>query len=337
MTVMKHSKNVKLAYLLSSVVCLGVVFGGCIHEYPSGGAVDPTEISLCASIKFAPEWKGQQSDYQFTTKSGDQAEARIIIECIEGDKTIGHEEVWPETADLSSEKFRHILPFKVKSGLYKLVVWQDYVGNDSDPGESYNANSLYEILDKGLGNGLKDTRDCQYASVDVDLRSYSDSWDSKIMIPVELRRPNTKFEIIATDCDDFIDFASGALLHGEKYTSEITLTKRRASAFNAVTGEAYKYVDSPGISIPISFSECSEGKISLGGECILINENVTEVSVSLSIMNSARVIVSKTSEIVIPVERGRLTKVSGRFLTNYYSNHINVNNIWDGEIEVEIE
>lgn len=138
-----------------------------------------------------------------------------------------------------------------------------------------------------------------------------------------------------TDVDAFLKYADEAIRKGEEYSISLSYGSSYASAFNAVSGEPTAFYDSIELSSPLPalFSQ----EITICSDWFFITGPPGEMSVTITVFNSARMVISRVRDIKFPIEGGKTTTVKGDFLTNFYSNNISVDNIWDEEIIVNVD
>lgn len=329
---------------------------GCIHTYPDGNAEDPTSVNLNLEMSFKIQWKDLLTSHNIRYYSTSTVEyENVEIQSETRDTETRHRFIIELRADGNSP-FRHELsisqeefdkgelyvklPFSLPPLNYKLSVWSDSTGSLSSeplPSEEYkfdasDFNNITPII--GFSN-YSLVEDCCYCVATVDLREFRHTLSTSISVPVTLQSPVACFELIATDVEKFLKYADYALQKGEKYTVSLSYDHKIATTFNMLKGLPSGKMEIKGMEslLPPLFSK----ETSVGKGWIFVSEETEYLSVTLSLYNSARILVSRVKGILFPLERGKVTHVKGNFLTNFYSSSIHIDNLWNDEIVFTID
>lgn len=310
----------------SSAALLSIALNSCIHTYPDGEGYDPTLVKAGVEVTVDINWETQDI---FLTKS-EPHDYRLIIEFERNGSVFGR-----CTHRLSQEKYasgtvKLVMPFDFHAVNYKVTGWIDCLNGESIDSH-YDAEDLTSIRRADNHISWSDNLECASGNANANLQQYKDNWNAKAIIPLVLSSPIGRFRFVATDSPEFRDYISEYVAKGETYHVMLAFSRRVAHVFNAIDNVPSQFLESPEyyFPFPASGSEIASGALFVGSE-------VTEASARILVYNSARLIVSKSPVITFPVIRGKVTTISGEMLTDYYTNSINVNNIWDGEIIVEL-
>lgn len=312
--------------ILLSLLSL-IAVSGCIHTYPNGDGVDPTLVKVGVEISMDINWETQNVIF---TKSANN-NYRLIVEFFRNNESTGRYERYLTKEEFADGKIKLIMPFDFHAVNYKVTAWLDIVETDKQSEPIYDITGLSSIRRIDNHISWSDNNVCAFCSTDISLQNYKDKWGAKVMIPLTLIPPIGRFKIIAEDMTEFRQYIANAVEHGETYSICLAFERRLPSVFNAPENTVTDYLEFPEyyFSFPLTGSEIASG-------AIFLDDTELQLAAKVMIFNSARVIISKSPSIEFPIERGKVTVISGDILTDYYTNNINVNNIWDGEIIIEI-
>lgn len=308
---------------------------GCIHEYPGTPAHDPTRVRLAVEINAPPPWTE-------VTKGADPPLRRIVVEAFRNGVSAGRLEFSITPEEYASGHITRELPFSLHAVEYRLVAWADIVSHDTSGNlrTYYNTTELSEIIPLSPLSPWNDAADCAFASVSLDLRKYRGKWDSKVIVPLPLSRPLARFVLSATDIDDFMEYTACDRSRGETYTVSLTSDSQTGRAFDAYSGLPSHPGLLPASSSPLTLPSTGHPPgqpFPICSGAIFTGETEEETSLSVAVHNSARILISRSPSLKIPLVRGSTTHAQAEMLTGFVYNAINVNNIWDGEIIIEIE
>lgn len=302
-------------------------FSGCIHTYPNGDGYDPTLVQAGIELSFDINWETNNVSF---TKANDKR-FRLTIEMTRNNNSVGICEHYLSEEEFVAGNVRLIMPFKLHAVAYKVTAWLDIVEYDGNNSLVYDLSSLSEIRRADNHISWTDRELCATSTTNVNLYTYKDQWGAKAIIPMRLTTPLGRFQIIATDTEKFRDFISESVKRGETYSICLSIENRIARGFNAYEGEIAGYLESPEYYFPFP----GDGSIMANGS-LFSNDEETFIKARVLVYNSARIIISRSPSIQFPLQRGKVTVIKGDLLTDYYTNSINVNNIWDGEIIIEL-
>lgn len=311
---------------------------GCIHSYPDGEGVDPTLLQVGVELSVDIDW--QPIGASLTKASGVSADHRLLIEFSRNGKLHGRCEHRIPADEYAEGKIRLIMPFDFNAVEYTVTAWLDCVDN-SPTFESnscfYNASSLSEIKRADNHISWAEEAECAFASTSINLEEYRDRWNAKVVVPLSLYSPIARFEFVATDFDKFYDYVSDKVNRGETYSVCLAFECMIATAFNAKKDEASIYLTSPEYNFPFPIPDTPasfDGKIISASA--FVSDKPQTLKAKVLIFNSARMIISKSPSMEFPIERGKLTTVTGDMISDFYTGSFDINNIWDGEIIIEL-
>ncbi len=328
----RHYILTDILFTVVIAVC-AILMPACIHTYPDPDAKDPTEVTLSLSLSFNLKWADLLAYYPPTKAEG--GTWRIVIEISKTDNASPPIRIEETFSDDTFSKGELIIDCNetLSPDVYNISVWCDMRESDDSP-YHFDLSSLKTISPLFTQSESGIAKRCGFHTSTLDLTPYHNKISADLTIPIELSPPTADFKIVATDVEQFLKYADLPISRGEKYYVRLSFENLIASFFNVSTGQPYGYYDSPSTQLPLPPLFAKQAQISSGW---IFTESEREyVSVSLTVINSALTIVSMTRNITFPLERGKTTTVKGDFLTNFYANSINIDNIWEDEIIIPI-
>ena len=333
---MKPGKG--LCYLLIGAVAL--MLQCCIHDYPrpvsgfsSKPGVDPTTVDAYLQVSYDLTWENILHRIGYSTKAQNANMYRFVVEVLEKDSVVCHDVMRMSGEEFSLGELRHRISTPLGNKLYQIAVWFE---NQSDDGSYFfNTDRLSEVVHLDNSTTTASTIQCGYAVDYLDLREVSTKEESVIK-ELEMNHVGAKFEIVATDIQEFIKSKRDALLQGEEYRLKLTMSWPMSQCFS-LYGNNYVIRDGSNLDfsgpLRLPYADYDELKIA---EVFIFCRNEDNANVSLSVTDSSLSTVVKTSEFTIPIKRGFITTVKGDFLMNNVGSVLGVDNVWDEEILIEI-
>ena len=324
------------------LLLMSVAMQGCIHEYHHnvntpmpGNDGDPTTMDAFLEVAFDLKWETMIHSAEVNTKATARTEKphRFIVEISQGGEKQFKDEVYLSDDEFSLGTISRKLSKPLKASYYQISVWYDI--EDETGNRSFHTEDLGKVSIINFSTTDATVMQCAYASEILDLTGYEGSKDESVNVELELQHPGARFEIVATDVQQFITNNKEALNQGDKYTVNLTFSYGAFSAFNlyshSVSYESNELEMSGRMRLP--FAEYDELKIAEG---FIFCEEEADVSLRLNVTNTALFIVSSPPSFSFPVKRGCVTIVSGDFLTSSLDGVFDIDHIWEGEIVIEV-
>ena len=332
----------KRGYIYFVLLLVMLMSQGCIHEYPhpvkgssSDKGEDPTVTDAYIEVVYDLSWQNIMHQIEFSTKAGQRSERphRFVIEVIDEDGKVVQETETLSQNEFAAGKMSHKLKEPLSPGFYRISVWYDLENEDNE--YQFKAESLSEISLNAFITTDAESYQCAYASGELDLREYRDADEGYVVKQLALNHAGARFELIATDIQQFILNNKAALNQGDTFTANVSITGGVGETFNSYSGSIYMKSNTLDLSgrMRLPFAEYEELKIAEG---FVFSEVENEMTLRLTVINSALQPVCQTEYFTIPVKRGYITTVRGDFLTNSINGVFSIDNIWEGEIVVEI-
>ena len=321
------------------IFTFGCMLQNCIHEYPvpvpnSGVGEDPTIVDGYIELNYDLSWEKFLHNIEFSTKASKIDTHRFTVEVTDKDQTIIHDVEYISNEEFATGRFRRKLSIPLKASQYKIAAWYDRIDDTGNP--YFNASDLKNITI--LNASTVDTLafHCAFSTDTLDFRGYAGKINSlKVVKELEMQLPGARFQIVATDVQDFITEQKEALNQGDKFTVHLNLSSGAFNGFHAF--DNYVSYSGGGYELEgrlrLPFAEYDEITIAQG---FVFCQDEDELTMSISVKNPALSTVSKTDFFSIPIKRGYITVVKGDFLIHPVDGIFNINTIWAGEIIYEI-
>ncbi len=322
----------KQALTILSLI-LAFTWQSCIHTYPDNNAEDPTKVEIAVDLTLNLKWS-QLLSYHPQTRSSDVAHRFIIEIATQGATPFRHEQII-DSDDFNDGFVRIPIPVTLKPIVYSISAWCDIIDPETSEPLAFDATTLSSITPFFPHEKPSLLEGCGFATSSIDLTPYGNKLSTRLIIPLELTPPVARFQFNTTDVNEFLNFADEAIQKGETYSVTLSFDSSIPSIFDAAEGEPSGYANSIEVSsqLPALFSQ----EMTICSDWIFASKEKKEITLTLTLYNSARMIVSRIQGITIPIERGKTTTVKGDFLTNFYSNSITVDNLWDDEIIITLD
>ena len=324
---------------------------GCIHEYPVAidspshpSGVVPDRVEVALEIHFTGEWENLTHQALVSTKAAREFPQRVIIEVKNEGKILSKEERYLKIEEYNTGKMTHNLKDIYRGKIYEVAVWQDT--QDDGGNYAFETEDLSRVRHLRRLTTEPDLSDCSYGYGILDLSNdgidisengteISATPDDAITKRIDLQYPTARFEIIATDINEFISQQQEALMQGDSFTTHVSLFTGAFDRFNLYSSSAWKEDEKIELSgrMRLPFDEYDELKIAEG---VIFVNGEGETTAKISVKNSALFNVSQTPEFIFPVKRGYVTQIRGNFLTATVDGIFSIDSVWEGEIEMDI-
>lgn len=245
----------------------------------------------------------------------------------------------PVTGELLDRTFEVDLP----AGDYSILGWSDFVDVGKTDDKYYATDDMraVTVIQDKRGNhpGGLEGRQCfrgdALATVTLpDPVAWDEVTEEKsIDIYIDMERPIAKFRFIATDSQEFLTRGTRGL---DDYYAIISYPTYMPSTFNA---RLDKPTDSrTGQYFSTDISAIDEHKSQLGFDYMFVNHTDASAQVAVDIYEKkTNKKISSSGSITIPLRRGHVTEISGKFFTTTNNSGMGINPDFDGEFNIEIK
>ena len=289
-----------------------------------GGAEQPLlRLTLALPGTDMPPYDGK-------TRSGGAQYARRIVADVyttDGGLRVMRRETVTETAPGGTAT----IDLPLDEGTYNIRLWSDYTAADGGLPPFYDASDLQQVaVNTSPYTACTDYKDAAYAYVGGITVSGGTTEKA-----VTLERPLAKYRIVTKDIDRYK--ALDGVPPIDELTVGVSYEGYFPSSFNVATGKPNDAVEGVGYANTPVWQAGAEGYVELASDWVLVNGAASSVRLTVTIVSDDGTVVARTQGVEVPYRRGRLTTVSGNFLTSGYGGGgVDIDTDWDDDtFEVE--
>ncbi|WP_270410458.1 DUF6562 domain-containing protein [Bacteroides eggerthii] len=334
---------------------MATLFVSCVHDYPGmtedgEEGIDPTLVEVNTEVTLDLELvpleiitqknarSGTHKARSGTTKAADGYRRRFIIEAWREGKPTARQVTVMETAEEDGDaKISLPIHLKLHALDYTLAVWTDYVKAGTTDDLYYDTDNLQQVACTDPYTGSTPYRDCLYGTTPLDLRNYRDEWNARVQVKVDMVRPLAKYELIATDVKDFLRKTKKQRADDETFTITFSYGFYLPTVFNVLSGKPADSRTGIAYTTPLTVPTDGQKECTIGTDFVFVNGTESFVSLSMEIRDSGGDVISRTTGLEVPYRRGHLTTVRARFLTNEMQGGVDIDDDFDGNIDVDLD
>lgn len=328
---------------LCTIICVVavLVLTACIHDFPTltdegEEGIDPTLVEVSADVilnlPFDPlEFKAKPSVWGV-----DVYHRRFIVEVKRDGKTVVHRMVVMDK--MTEDQYSLPIRLKLHAVEYTLAVWTDYVRSDTGADLYYNAEDMENIsyTDPYVGN--MDSRDCFYGTVVMDLRPYRNQWNAQVKVSVDMVRPMARYEIIATDVEDFLKKRKAVNgIDVQEFFIRVFYDFYFPTAFDVWTGKPNDSRLDVTFTTPFDMPEDGSQECVICSDYIFVGSTGSFVPITIELHDKDGDLISRVQGLKVPYERGLHTTVRIPFLTSNMGGGVDIDPDFEGEDDVDID
>ena len=268
--------------------------------------------------------------YDGKTRSGGAQYTRRIVADVyttDGGLRVMRREIMTEAAPGGTAT----IDLPLDEGAYDIRLWSDYAGKDGGQSPFYDASDLQQVtVNTSPYTACTDCKDSAYAYVGGITVSGGTTEKA-----VTLERPLAKYRIVTKVTDRYKALDGVPPL--EELTVGVGYEGYFPSSFNVTTGKPNDAVVGVSYTCTPQWQADEEGNTMLADDWVLVNGAASSVRLTVTITSNDGTVVSRTAGVEVPYQRGRLTTVSGNFLTaGYGGGGVDIDTGWDDDtFEVE--
>ena len=330
---------------------LSLLLPACdVHEFPEP-PVPPVELSLNLKFTFG---LGNLEDFKtifVTTRAAEDStafEARYQLRIHPADGKGGFLMDSCLSYSFSHSQLQALdyrLPLEIVPGQYCFRAWVDFVPADSLADYFYDTADFDAITLREPHVGGTDCRDAFRGTLDAEVFPAEVKPEQELNIQME--RPLARFRFVATDLKEFEELRlreaekNGDLtstpppIDLSKYKVLIAYSGFYPTVYNLATDELIDV--RTGVNFSIVPRKIAEEEVDLGFDYMFIGRQESGVNVSLAIYDEKEKLVAGVSGIEVPLRRGLLTTVRGKFLTARSEGDVSIDPSFDGEFNVPVQ
>lgn len=335
-------------YIGFIALVVATVLASCVHDFPTmtpdgEEGVDPTLVEVNTEVtldlELVPlEIITQKNARSGITKAASGYRRRFIIEAWRDGKPESRQvSVVDDAEEGGTEKITLPIRLKLHAVEYTLAVWTDYVAAGTDTDLYYDTKDLQYVACRDPYTGSTDYRDCLYGTAALDLRPYREEWNARVQVKVDMVRPLAKYELIATDVKDFLRKTKKQRADNETFTITFSYGFYLPTVFNVLTGKPADSQTGVHYTVPLTVPTDGSEECTIGTDFVFVNGAESFVSLSMEIQDSGGNVVSRTTGLEVPYRRGHLTTVRARFLTNEMQGGVDIDDEFEGDIDVDLD
>lgn len=335
-------------YIGFIALVVATVLAGCVHDYPTmtedgEEGIDPTLVEVNTEVtldlELVPlEIITQKNARSGTTKAASGYRRRFIIEAWRDGKPESRQvSVVDDAEEDGNGKITLPIRLKLHAVEYTLAVWTDYVAAGTDTDLYYDTKDLQYVACRDPYTGSTDYRDCLYGTAALDLRPYREEWNARVQVKVDMVRPLAKYELIATDVKDFLRKTKKQRADDETFTITFSYGFYLPTVFNVLSGKPADSRTGIAYTIPLTVPDDGTEECLIGTDFVFVNGAESFVKLSMEIRDDGGNVVSRTTGLEVPYRRGHLTTVRARFLTNEMQGGVDIDDEFDGDIDVDLD
>ena len=296
-----------------------------LPQNPNSNSGGNSSLNPYLEVSFDISWQNILHKVEFSTKASYVERHRFIIEVAKENQIISRETKLITEDEFATGLLRYRLQKPLEATNYTISVWYDKLDDEGNP--VFIVDDLNTVELNNFSTIDADALRCAFVCEELDLREYASSKDNKNMVKeLTLNHPGARFEIIATDVQEFITLQKAALNQGDKFNVRLEFVSSYHNLFNVNQGKPVQNNQTLILSgwMRLPFDNYTELKIAEG---FLFCKEEDVVNTVLSVVNNNSLItVSETDEFSFPVKRGHITTISGNFLTHQVDGIFNIDN-----------
>lgn len=333
----------RLSVLLSALIALLASSCDTILQYPE----EPDEVHttlkarIVLNVDFSPVSDPITVPYSRVTDNEFDVRYQVAVYALDasGNRNLSATKIW--TDDIIAEG-----PFSVSTDMeldakqYEVYAWIDFVPIGTKDDYHYiTTDSRKIVLSDPNVHGL-DSRDAFAGKVHADLRSYGGTDGKEVTVTVDMERPFGKFIIVSTDMNEFQSNSHKYATSDADISATQTLC-RYTSYFPTSYNLDTRFAHPEDFKLRVNHLSDAEtqhdGTIVLTGNYVFVCNSQTTVTADIEITGSNGKIINTVRNITIPIERNRLTVISGQFLTGSFgSGGFGIDDNFEGEIVIVV-
>lgn len=331
------------ALALALYAAVMAVMASCVHEWPDNNHAVKVRLNVSHDI----EWDEYEYNAGYSGRSGASgAKARYIFRAYrKGDTSAPVKQLEFTRDDLSPAPFE--VELELPEGEWDIYAWQDYVSEGEVP--FYDSSDFSGISYIMPYRGDTERRDAfeGYTLVAVPPTIGS---DVSVAGDIMLERPLAGYVFIATDFNEFLSEMAkkeetGQPVSGSSYACRtagpldgFSVTLRYPLYMPGVYDMfAQRVSDSlTGISFEARIKPLGDNEAVIAFDYVFMNHHDSGAQVQLSLKSPSGSVTGLTGTLTVPLLRGRITYVRGKFLTASVGSGLDVDFSFSDDINIKV-
>ena len=317
---------------------IGLLLGGCIHEYPEEENADiiPVNISMDVYINM------DLAEYQNISRAGIAApegrDRRFIIDVYrEGEKTSECRAVTTRVEETGENQYLISVSLSLRAQKYTLVMWSDYVEQGTTDDLHFLTGDLANVSLASSYHPDHRQREAFCGKTELDLTAYRDEPDAYVHKRMELKHPQAKYKLIATDAREFIEKMKTKRGNADNLNIRIGYEYFFPTAYNVWDDVLCGSKTGISFTTPCNITPDNEGRCELVSDLVFSGgQSDSYVSLTFEVTDQKESVISRMSGVKVPLRQGHLTTVSAKFLTSMMESGVVVDTDYEGEFDIVI-
>lgn len=330
-------QNTNKVYKIINVLVLCMIMCSCAHRH-SKESDDYEEtvsspVTLTLNIISKPNFYALKRNLPQTTNNDKYFRKRFLIEVCQDNTVITRQTISPDSLSLANDSLFLSTKLELQTLQYDLSIWMDYTKDNSDL--HYITENLNKVTCVEPYCGNTASKECLYGHKTIDLRKYRKQENIHAETNITIRPPVAKYEIIATDVEEFIKQTSWPF--NKKYRITFTYLFFYPMVFNAHEGVIKDSWSNVSFDLPLNITDNKQKECKLGFDYILADTTINTAMLVLTVKDENNKEIITSPPISIPYKQGYSTRIAGNFLTKSNPGGIEINTEFDDEINIDID
>ena len=249
--------------------------------------------------------------------------------------------------EIKASTFTLTLPGLFHADKYRLDIWMDYLNPTTEEPMGFDISQLSLIKPLMKQGEESDYRQATVYHVEIDLSN---------LAPTEVSRPTDssdpyrtattyvsprtamgRFKLVATDYTEFLQYTEEARRRGERYYVTVDYLSPLPGAFDLYTDAAVMPLDNLSYTSELTIIDMQGMNMPITSDWVFTDaDSDLELTLRVSLYNSAQMLMARTDNVTFSVARGKITTVSGAFLTKLITGGLQIDTRWDDEEFIDL-
>lgn len=322
----------RLVKFILSLILLSLSFESCIHEYPHGTGKIPSTSFVSIEVNHSLIWDRRNHFVDFQTRAQSDKPYHFVLEAMRDGMVVCKDEISISAEEFSAGKFTHTFSKALSNEVHQIAVWFDMEDENGQRSFSFEDLSGIHLKSSTIKNSVY--KNSGYVNTIIDLNDHIYT-DNKC-IQVDLLHAGARFEIVATDVNQFIAQQKEALNQGDQFNLEVVISDSSPTSLNAYDSSTFFNGNSQVLSGALFFPFAEYDELNIA-EGFIFCKDEDYVTMKILVYNGAKAIVTQTPSFSFPIKNGRITTVRADFLSFPIDGSLGIDNVWNGDIEIDLD
>lgn len=306
----------------------------CIYDYPKGTGNNPSTVEAGIELSYDLTWDEWLHEIDFSTRARTERPHHFVFEIMtEGDGDIVcREEDWLSEEDFALGVLRHRFSTPLRPKAYDVAVWYERSADNFEMADMIDIDDFSNVRLKVFSHENALRFNCGFAYDWINLSKYSGELHASEVKKMTIGNAGARVALIATDVQQFLTEHHAEMLQGDSYSIEILTYEKSLNVYTGFSDNSDQNIKYTG-DLFFPFGDYEELRIA---DTFIFCNFEDYLSMRLLVYNSARMIVTQSPEINIPLKRGFVTMVKGDLLTFPINGNLSIDHIWEGEFVIEV-